>query len=387
MGQPQAAMAIFEEVLVGLGETVSYDLCVTLFRLGRCWATMGQPTQAVTLDRQALAELAKLEPNDGVKRQIGATQADLADSLTVMGDYGAAREAYEVSLAIVQELDDRRSIGVINIQLGTLAMREGNLAEAETRYQSALTTFRTLDEPGQESNVWHQLGRVYQEVNQWEQAEQAYRASAQLKEAQGNLAEAAGTWNNLALVCQYSGKLHAAEAWFRKAIEASKKVGDTANVAHMLNNLADLLQTQGPSRLSEAREFAEEALVFKQILDPNAATIWTTYTILARIATQQGAAVKAQDYRRQSRQSYAAFAGSRQMLKQNEGWIQGVVMAVGDAAVRQQLEKALSETPAFATAIRQIWAGGRDEDGLCDGLDFGEGAIVVEILKRLRESR
>ncbi len=135
--------------------------------------------------------------------------------------------------------------------------------------------------------------------------------------------------------------------------------------------------------LAEAFKFAEESLALQQTLDPAAAEIWTTYTILAKIAQQQGYAAKAQDYRRLSRQSYAAFAGSRQMLKQNEGVIQAIVMAVGDAAVRQQVEEALSEAPALATAIRQIWAGGRDEDGLCDELDREDGAIVVEILRRL----
>ncbi len=136
--------------------------------------------------------------------------------------------------------------------------------------------------------------------------------------------------------------------------------------------------------LAEALEFAEAALAIDKTLDPTAAEIWATYNTLAQIATQQGYAAKAQDYHQQSRQSYAAFAGSRQMLKQNEGWIQAIVVAVGNADVRQQLEDALPQIPApLATAIRQIWAGGRDEDGLCDELNFGEGAIVVEILRRL----
>jgi hypothetical protein len=71
-------------------------------------------------------------------------------------------------------------------------------------------------------------------------------------------------------------------------------------------------------------------------------------------------------------------------LQQWEESIQGVVAAVGDAEVRQQLEEALPEFPAeLATAIQQIWAGVRDEDELCDELGYREGAIVLEILRRL----
>jgi hypothetical protein len=71
-------------------------------------------------------------------------------------------------------------------------------------------------------------------------------------------------------------------------------------------------------------------------------------------------------------------------LKQNEEVIQSVVGAVSDADVRQQLETVLPQMPAaLATAIQPIWSGARDEAELCDELDYREGAIVVEILRRL----
>ncbi len=71
-------------------------------------------------------------------------------------------------------------------------------------------------------------------------------------------------------------------------------------------------------------------------------------------------------------------------MQQWEGLIQGVVAAVGDAEVRQQLEEVLPKLPAwFATVVQRILVGVRDEDELCDELGYGEGAIVVEILGRL----
>lgn len=227
---------------------------------------------------------------------------------------------------------------------------------------------------------------LYEEAKAWEPAEQAYRDSAQLKEAQGNVAGAARTWNQLALVCEGSGKPQEAEAWYRKAIAASKAVGDIVQTSRSLSNLANLLQTQG--NLPEARQLAEEALAIQQTLDPAAAEIWKIYNLLAQIATQQGATAQAQDYRRQSRQSYAAFAGSRHALQQWEELIQGIVAAVGDAAVRQQLEEFLPSLAErgydnLVQAIQQILAGARDEDELCDELDYEDSSIVMEILRRL----
>jgi tetratricopeptide (TPR) repeat protein len=394
-GQPQAAQVVFEEILTGLGKTMSYEKCITLGRLGCCLKSTGQLAQAAQIYHQELNILDQLDPSDYVVREIGAAQTDLADILRDMGDYGLARQAYETALEIAKVQGDHRQQGVVNFQVGSLELLEGNLLKAEKRYQAALTLFCSLNEPAHEAICHHQLGRVYQEAKDWKQAENAYRSAARLLEAQGNLAGAAGTWSQLAVVCELSGKAEDAEAFYQKAIEDGKKSGDIANVAKYLSNFANLLQTQGvldkslkslsqKNRLSEAQQLAEESISISKYLDPAAAEIWKTYGLLAQIATQQGEAAKAQDCRLQARQSYSAFAGSRQVLERFEEWIQGVVMAIGDAEVRQQLEEVLPELPAwFATTVQRILAGVRDEDQLCDELSYAEEAIVIEILNRL----
>jgi tetratricopeptide (TPR) repeat protein len=228
----------------------------------------------------------------------------------------------------------------------------------------------------------HQIGLIYQKAELWQQAEESYRNAAQIWDRHCLTENWAKTANQLAIVLELSGKLEEAEAWYCKVIETDRKAGNLMYLARHLSNLASLLRTQG--NLLEACKLAQEAISISQTLDPAATQIWTTYGILAQIATQQGETAKAQDYRRLSRQSYAAFAGSRHALQQWEKLIQGVVAAIGDAEVHQQLGKVLPKGPLwFATVVQQIWAGVRDEDELCDELGFVEGAIVVEILRRL----
>lgn len=385
-GRLQEALTIFEEVLNGLGTEISYDRCLTLGNIGHCWADGGQPDRAAKFYRQALGELGQLEPSEGVKRLMGVRQTDLGTVLRQMGAYGEARSAYDASLAIVQELGDDRGAAVTNGQLGTLAMMEGKLPEAQQRHREALTQFQSLGEPAHEAIAWHQLGMAYQESKAWDAAQEAYRKSAEIKEQQGNLAEAAKTWNQLAMVLEATGKFQEAEAYYRKAIDAGKRVGDLTIVSAMLGNLADLLQTQGGD-LSDARRLAEEALGIGRTIDPDAAKIWNTYECLARIAIQQGDQPTARDYRRQARQSYAAFTGSQHELQQFEKWIQTVMVALEDSDVRQQLEEAIPQFPSdwqpLAGAIRRILVGERDEDGLCDDLDYRSALIVMEVLKRL----
>jgi tetratricopeptide (TPR) repeat protein len=389
-GYYQQAAQVFGEVLVGLGEQPSFERCTILHRLGRCLKLQGKAAGAAELYRQGLALATQLEASEGVQRQRGLLQTDLADVLTVMGDYGKARIAYEAALTIAKKQNDHRQIGTVNLQLGTLALRQSNLQEAEQRYHQTLATFRQLNEPAAEAVVWHQLGMVYQIAKHWDAAEQAYRESARIEESQANLASAATTWHQLALVIQFAGKPEESEAWYRKAIEGGKAAGDKLGVSQRLNNLANLLQNQ-LNRLQESRQLAEEALAIKQTLDPAAAEIWLTYDILAEIADKQHDSTHAKEYHRLSRQAWARFAGAQYQLCKHGQRIAAVVAAVDNSETRQQLKAALAEGMKnenrnnFAVAIHRILEGERDEDVLCERLNGNEAAIINAILRGIAD--
>jgi tetratricopeptide (TPR) repeat protein/CHAT domain-containing protein len=384
-GQYQAAAQVFSEILTGLGDEPSFNHSLTLLRLGRCFKKQGQAAQAAECYCQGLAVAEQLEPSEDVKRKMGVLQTDLADALRDMGEYDDARKAYEKSLAIDKELGDARGKAVSEGQLGTLAMRQENLQEAAQHHTEALAIFHSLNEPEMEAVAHHQLGMVYQKAEQWDAAEQAYRESARIEESQGNLAGAAQTWNNLAIVTKGAGKPEEAEAWYRKAIEGKKATVDIASLSSILNNLANLLQTHYPNRLPEARQLMEDALAIDKTLDPAAAEIWKTYLILAEIAEKQNDTAKASEYRRQSREAYQGFQGVRYQLQKYEKLIAGVVAAVGDAKVRQELESGLEtfgETwKNLVAAIQRILDGERDEKVLCEPLDYRDGAIINAILR------
>jgi tetratricopeptide (TPR) repeat protein len=387
-GRYQEAAEVFNEILTGLGEEPSYNHCFTLSWLGRCFESQGQPAQAEAIYRQGLAVAEKLEADEIVKRQIGNLLRDLANVLINMGDYDEARIANEASLAISLELGDLRGAALANGQLGTLAMLQGNLPEAEQRHKEALTTFQQLKEPASEAIAWHLLGVVYQKAKQWDTAERTYRDAARINESQGNLAGAAQAWNQLALVNEYTGKLLEAEAWYRKAIEGGEAAGDKLGVSKKLNNLANLLQKQ-PNRLPEARQLAEEALAIDKTLDPAAAEIWTTYTILAEIADKQHDTTQAKEYRRLSREAKVAFAGTKYELQKHGQLIAGVVTAVDNAEVRQQLESEMEDPPQdwanIVATIHRILEGERDEDVLCEPLNGNEAPIINAILRGIAD--
>lgn len=394
-GHHAEAVKVFESIMAGLGDAPRYEQCVTIARLGRCLEAQGQTAQAAACHQQGLAVAAQLEQSEGVKRQGGSLHTELAGVLMAMGDYAGAKNSYETSLTIQKELGgDKRGIGVVENQLGTLALVQGELGEAVKRYQVALQTFQQLGEPAAEATVWHQLGMAYEKAQQWDEAERHYRESARIKERGGNLAGAARTWNQLARVSSEGERIETAIAWYGKTLEYRDLLPDKG--ATPLNNLANLLQHQQNAagqftHLTAARQHAEEALTIKQTLDPSAAEIWTTYNILAQIAEKQGRAEEAQGYRQQARQAKASFAGTQYELRRHGQLIVAVVSAAtGNEEVKTQLlaeieEATQSGESALVSALRCILEGERDEATLVDPLDYDDSMIVMAILQGIAE--
>ncbi len=386
-GQVAEAAACFQAILQALGDAPSYELALTLGRLGRCYGFGGRPDLAEAQHRRGIEVTLGLEQGEQVKRHRGALHTDLGDVLTQQGRFDEARAAYETSLEIKREISDPRGVGVSLGQLGTLALQQGDLTEAVRRYQEALALFQRLGEPTVEAQVQHQLGLAFQQARQWEQAERHYREAASLKEQRGDLAGAAQTWNQLAVVCELSGRPEAAETWYRKAIDGGKATGDTVGVSKGLSNLAGLLLAQ-PDRLAEARRLAEEALAIMQTLDPGAAQIWKTYNILAQIAERQSRPDAAAAYRRQARDAKRRFAGTAHELKRHLPLIRATVAAVADPAQAPALDQALTQRAQhgwtrLVAAIRRLLAGERDADALCAELDPEDAMIVETILQAL----
>jgi len=377
----QEAEQVFSEVLSGLGEAASYERCLTLGWLGRCFNLPGKAAAAAKYYHQGLAVAEQLERSEEVKRQMGFLQTELGNVLMNMGDYDEAQTIYEMALIIAKKQDDDHSTAVVKGELGTLALRQGKLQKAEKRYREALAIFKRLNEPETEAVFHHQLGWVYEKAKQWDAAEQVYRESARIKESLGNLASAATTWHQLAQVLFGAGKPEAAEAWYRKTLKHCEFLPDKG--ANVFQNLANLLQTHYSNRLTEARQLAEKALAMKQTLHPAAVYIWTTYELLAIITEKQNDTAKASEYRRLSREARAVFTKQTQYeLQEHRRSIITVVAAVAEK--RKKLawsDKSGGSWKNLFAAIHRVLDGERNKEVLCEPLDGLEAAIINAILR------
>lgn len=402
-GQISEATELFQSVLKQLDETPTLRRAITFTHLGRCYEAAGLFDQAENHHRAGLAICDRLEQIDSVRRMRAAVLFDLGDVLRRQGKFSDARETYEKGLELARELQDLRGQGVAMGQLGTLALLEhsdGWFAEASRRYYAALEFFEQLREPASQSVAHHQLGMLFHEARLWDNAENHYRQAARIKDELGDLVGACRTWNQLAVLSVAAGKPEAAEEWFRKAIDGGRQLNDLFGLAPRLSNLALLLFTN-PSRLVEARQLAEEALKIKLSLDADGSEVWTTYSVLAKIADKEATLLtdirvsaerreQARYYRRMARNAKRNFPGTRYELRQHAPLIRATILAVLDVTHRPSLDEALPAVQQhgwtnLVTVIERILDGERDADSLCENLNMQDSMIVETILYGLTD--
>jgi tetratricopeptide (TPR) repeat protein len=389
-GQAGKAAECFHDLLKNLSETPSHQLADTFGALGRCHLVGGRPDLAEAQYRRGLQVTEALEQSDHVKQCRSALLTGLGAVLCDLGRFPEARESYERALETARETDDLRGVGIIEGQLGDLALRGDDIAGAMSHYQVTLTPFQHLQEPTTEAAYQHQLGLTFQKAGEWDQAERHYRESAALAEKHGDLAGAAKSWHQLGKVCVASDRPKAAEDWYRRAIEGMQNPPSLDRGAMSMTQLAKLLQAQ-PDRLTEARRLAEESLAIRKTMDPCVAEIWTTYSILAQIADRQSQPEEAAEYRRQAREARRRFAGTAHEVKHFAPMIAMVVAAVAGhpeakAEANQfvrEFTEAGGEPAEFAHAIQRILAGERDPEVVCQRLS-ADAPLVDAILQALR---
>jgi tetratricopeptide (TPR) repeat protein len=390
-GRAADAEKVFRALLSRLeGEAeydTRYDQTLILRNIGLSLRSQGHPSQAVDFYRRRIALAEEMEQTENVKQLIGTTYTDLADTFRDMGQYDNARKEYEAALEIDRELGDERGQGVDLGQLGTLAMLQGDLNEARKRYLEALSLFQRMGEDKFVAIALKQLGMLEEEDQKWDKAEEYYKTAMPIQENIGDFPEMAKTCNQLAIVAKNAGRPQEAERWYLRAIELKEKYSTPSDLASSLSNLANLYLSQ--NRLDEAEEYARRALAIDETLDPAAAKIWKNYSFFAELAEKRGHKDEAREWRRKEQESFAAFAGSDNEIKQWLPVIADVVSACnGNEEAIKKLEPFLQKMEQtndwrnLIAVIRRIMNGERDGN-IVEGLDRTDALIVTRILQAL----
>lgn len=72
----------------------------------------------------------------------------LGDTYLALNDFAGARQQYELSFSLRQEMNDPEGMALASNRLGKLAWQQGNVAEAEKQFAHGLTIYREINDLG-----------------------------------------------------------------------------------------------------------------------------------------------------------------------------------------------------------------------------------------------
>jgi tetratricopeptide (TPR) repeat protein len=148
-----------------------------------------------------------------IKQQVGdrageaATWHNLATIDLTVGDYDAARNKYNASLAMWQQIGDHRCEAAARHQLAVIDLKMGNYSAARNEFQKVLTMQQQMGDRAAEARTWHNLASIELEVGNYNAARNKFQKVLTIKQQMGDCAGEAATFYQLGIVAANSGRL------------------------------------------------------------------------------------------------------------------------------------------------------------------------------------
>ncbi len=179
------------------------------------------------------------------------------------GEYRAAAQALEESLAIFQQLGERHGVGNALNALGTLANQQLDPAKARRLQAEGLAIYRELGDHERIATLLNNLGFTALLEGDLARAGEFLTESLTLARAQQDSQGVAFALNNLGLVALRSGAYAQAHAQLRESLALFRGLEDKRNSAECLEGLAQVAAAQGKgdvaARLLGSAETLREA--------------------------------------------------------------------------------------------------------------------------------
>jgi non-specific serine/threonine protein kinase len=223
------------------------------FWLIRAYFSEGRAYLAAVLTRQGAAERTQLRAN--ALRAAGLLAHE-------QGDYAAARPLIEQSLAIFQELGDKRRIALSLYSLGRVALVQGEYGAAKPLFEQSLAILREVG-PGFGLTLTN-LGVVAYKQGEYRAARALLEESLALGREEGDTFGIACALYHLGNVAFREGEYASARALLEESLAIDEESGDKVGIAETLEALTRVGVVAGQSeraaRLLGAAACVREAI-------------------------------------------------------------------------------------------------------------------------------
>jgi predicted ATPase/DNA-binding SARP family transcriptional activator len=176
-------------------------------------------------------------------------------------DLAAARQLWEESVLLYEELGDRTGLGRSLGELGLLAMEEGDDESASALYERAAEIFRADGDDRRLAVVATNLGGLALKRGDYESAERHLEASIELVRKVGDDEGMAESLRTLGSVATGRRDYARARDLFAQSMSLSAEIGFPESVAHCLSGLGQVSVSGGDAARAATLFGAAEAIL------------------------------------------------------------------------------------------------------------------------------
>ena len=177
----------------------------------------------------------------------------------ILGDYGAARDAYLQSLNLLVGLEADLLRSYVLNGLGILAQEQGDFTEARQRLEESLEIKRKLGDPVGKATALGNLGFCAYLQNDLTAARTYLVETVSILETVGVVGQVyANALNNLGGVSRLEGEFERAHVKLTKSLNLRLEIGDRKNLAYSLDEFARLADSMNePKKATQLLAAAE----------------------------------------------------------------------------------------------------------------------------------
>jgi predicted ATPase/DNA-binding XRE family transcriptional regulator len=206
------------------------------------------------------------------------------------GDFARARLLFDESLAVRQELGDKKGIAASLNNLGTIAWNMGDYAGARLLFGESLAVRQELGDKQAIAASLSNLAAVCRHLGETDEARRFQEESLALMRELGNKRGIATALNNLGGAAWGQGDYATARLLFEESLALERELGHKSGIADSVCNLGEVLTAQG--EYAPARLLHEESLRIRQQLGDRWGYAFSLEGF-ARLAYRQGEAWRA----------------------------------------------------------------------------------------------
>ena len=166
-----------------------------------------------------------------------------------------AREYCEKSLAIQQEIEDRRGQATSFLNLGTIYMSQGDHKRAREHLEKSFSIQQEIGDRNGQASSLGRLGIMYASIGEYGNARENIEKSLAIHQEIGNLSGQAISLMNLGAVYASQGDYERARNYFEKAHDLFRSLGERPHIRQAATNLVGALFALAAAAM-RAGEFA-----------------------------------------------------------------------------------------------------------------------------------